>query len=266
MLFTTLSSLLLLAVSAAASPTPAPQFNHLLHSSTTGGLDFVPGITIPPVCITTPISIESGITCPGKLASGNTLVTARHIVVNGLTGASKKMSNVLSAGWFFESKENRTYEESTLSIFDFPGGHDGAQCRFQFITDGQSDGGDLVEAAVRIYNVWALQEHSGVVGEDSTYNNKPARTEVVAAFTTTFKDESYITENGKHVHSFVYGPGEKSLSSQPAATFPCPKGGKVAYEVASAMKTSGKNDGNNININGHSGLGIEIIGVKSAWP
>jgi len=262
MFFITFCSLLVLATRAAATPTP--QINHLLHSGTTGGLDFVPGITIPSACITTPISKDSGITCPAKLASGNILVTARNIVVNELTGASKKSANVLSAGWLL--KDNRPFEESTLAIFDFPGGHEKAQCMFHFITDGESDGGDLVQTAVRIYNVWTLQEHGGVVGEDSTFNNKPARKEVVAAFVTTFKDESYITENGKHVHAFVFGPGEKSASPQPAATFPCPKGGKVSYEVASAMKTSGKLAGNAININGHSGLGIEIIGAKSAWP
>jgi len=80
MFFTTFSSLLVLAASVAATPTP--QINYLLYSGTTGALDFVPGITIPPACITTPISKDSGITCPAKLASGNILVTARNIVVN----------------------------------------------------------------------------------------------------------------------------------------------------------------------------------------
>jgi len=71
-----------------------------------------------------------------------------------VTGASKKAANVLSAGWL--SKDNRPFEESTLAIFDSPGGHEKAQCMFHFITDGESDGGDLVQTAVRIYNVWTL--------------------------------------------------------------------------------------------------------------
>jgi hypothetical protein len=251
----TLSIILCLASVALSIPTPQ-------SGGKTGGLDFIPGLTIPPSC-RTPSGSES-IICPAKLSTGNALLTARNIAVNELTGASKLSANVLRVGWTFQ--DNRAIEESTLAIFDFPRGQKNKQCKFQFVTDGERDGGDLSTIPAGYFNVWQLERQTGVVGEESTFFNKPARDTVLATFTTDPNRESYTTRNGKHIHGFVFGPGEVSTGVDESPTFPCPPPGRIAFEVASAIKTSGKlTRGNFININGHAGLGIEILGLRSEF-
>ncbi|KAF8248810.1 hypothetical protein K440DRAFT_678476 [Wilcoxina mikolae CBS 423.85] len=241
-----------------------------LSIPTSYGLEFTPGLqgsrSIPPKCRAPP-SWKSN-HCPAFLRTGNTLVTARNIGLDELTGSIKTENNVLRVGWRFEDVHGRVFEESTLAIFDFPSGQERRQCKFQFITDGFLDGGDASNIPASYFNVWSLKGLEPV-GERSTWYNKPARDTVLATFTTDPKRESYKTRNGKHVHGFVFGPGEKSSGIDVRGpTFPCPSGGVRAYEVASAIKTNGRSNipgGDFININGNAGLGIEILGLRSSF-
>ena len=71
----------------------------------------------------------------------------------------------------------------------------------------------------------------------------------------------FTTSNDKYLQVFLFGPGYKTPSLK--KTFPCPKGGQVAYEVTGAIKAESEIAG--INIGGHNSLGIEIVGFESEW-
>ncbi|KAA8895680.1 hypothetical protein FN846DRAFT_968523 [Sphaerosporella brunnea] len=244
-----LSTLVLLATSALAAP--APQASSEPSWKT---IEWTPGMAIPKVCKTSPTHNA----CPARLKSGNALVTARNVVLNSLLGANHESHNNFRSGWSHDDTYKRYVEETTLSLFDFPAGYQNKQCKFQFVTDG----GDLVPAPM-LHMVWALVNGTGNLGLDTTYDSKPSRDKVVAMFAA---DEAlarkHATANEKWMHQFVFGPGEGTPKRYGNATFPCPPGGKVGYEVASikALPVGGV-----INAGGNNGLGIEIIGVKSGW-
>ncbi|KAA8895690.1 hypothetical protein FN846DRAFT_995892 [Sphaerosporella brunnea] len=71
------------------------------------------------------------------------------------------------------------------------------------------------------------------------------------------------------VAAALAGPPQKrnivcgARRGQQRRTFKCPPAGRVAFEVASAVKA--ECSGGGMNIGGQSGLGIEILGVESEW-
>lgn len=248
-----LSTLLILASSASILAAPTT-------TSNPPGLDFTPGLKIPAVCHTT----ENRNECPAKLDSKWALLTSLSITLHEIDGGTKAAFNALRAGFSFNGQAGKGHviEESTITLFDFPSGQEKRECRFQFV----SDEGDNVPGAPdspNIYNVWSLVPQSGVIGEGSTWWNKPSRDLVVATFTANQLREGVetTTSNDKYLHTFLFGPGYKTPMN--GKTFPCPAGGKLAYEVAAAIKSPVENGG--INIGGHNSLGIEIIGLKSEW-
>ncbi|KAI5820114.1 hypothetical protein BZA77DRAFT_384858 [Pyronema omphalodes] len=247
-MFSTLFSLFVLASGFANA---LPQFEQSSTLSSTFDPDaFTPGINIDPRCFANP-SIN---VCPAKLESGNALVTATHVNINENTNAPKPSKNIIRAGWSWSPNLGTLTEESTIALFDFPSGMEGKQCRFQFV----SDDGDRLDDVSNVYNIWTFKKWEPMPTTMTTYWNKPQRDQVVATFTTTLKENAAKrTTNAKYVHKFLFGPGGDSGS------FPCPMGGKVAWEVASAVKTDAS--GRIMNIGGASGLGIEIIGVPAGW-
>jgi hypothetical protein len=244
-----ISALLLLAATAFAAP--APQTSSAPEWKT---IEWTPGMTIPSDCEKNP-TFNS---CPARLSSGNALVTSRNVVLNSLSGANHESNNNFRSGWTYDPTKKQYKEETTLSIFDFPQGYEKKECKFQFVTDG----GDLVPLPM-VHMVWSLVNRTGDLTLDTTFYSKPTRDQVVALFVA---DEAlarnHSTSNEKYLHQFVFGPGEGTPKGHGNATFPCPPGGKVGYEVASIKAL---NVGGVINAGGNNGLGIEIIGVKSAW-
>jgi hypothetical protein len=122
-----------------------------------------------------------------------------------------------------------------------------------------SDSGDNAGGRPNIYNVWSFKPDSGMATDQATWFTKPERDVVVATFLLDEAEAAATTDNEKFLHKFLFGPGEGSIEP----TFPCPAGGRLAYEVASAVKNQGV--GGAMNVGGHSGLGIEIIGLESEW-
>ncbi|KAI5854976.1 hypothetical protein BZA05DRAFT_393158 [Tricharina praecox] len=242
----TLSTVLFLASTVLALPTP--------QATNAPALGFTPGLdNIPDNCIANP----SFNACPARLPSGNALVTSLNVVINDVTGSVSKPPNIIFAGFSRAASGTGLSESSTLTIFDFPAGHTDKKCRFQLV----SDAGDNTAGSPNIYNVWSFVPGSGEATESSTWSNKPARDQVVATFILNEADLAATTTNEKFLHKFVYGPGEGSTRVE--EPFPCPAGGKIAYEVAGAIKAP--SDGGPMNIGGQSGLGIEIIGLASKW-
>jgi len=233
----------------------------LFHASTAlaiataiPALGFTPGLDdIPTDCPAKP-SVN---VCPARLPSGNALVTSLNVVINDVTGFVSKPPNIISVGFKPARGGYGLSETSTLTIFDFPAGHTNKKCRFQFV----SDAGDNTTGVPNIYNIWSFVPGSGEATKTSTWWNKPARDQVVATVTLDDSDPAARTANEKLLHKFIYGPGEGSKSAN--TPFPCPAGGKIGYEVAAAVKAP--SIGGGMNIGGQSGLGIEIIGLKSKW-
>jgi len=112
-----------------------------------------------------------------------------------------------------------------------------------------------------IYNIWSFVPGSGEATENSVWWSKPVRDQVVVTVTLDDSDSAARTTNEKLWHKFIYGPGEGSKRAN--APFPCPASVKIGYEVAAAVKAP--SIGGGMNIGGQSGLGIEIIGLKSKW-
>jgi hypothetical protein len=108
----------ILSVSAAfALPTPQT-------TSADTDLGFTPGLTIPTDCRTSPtLNI-----CPARLPDGNALLTSTNIVLNDVKGTVTKYPNVLYAG-FGQTANGSLSESSTITLFDFPSGQEGKQCR-----------------------------------------------------------------------------------------------------------------------------------------
>jgi hypothetical protein len=252
----TFSTLLLAASTAFAAPTTRSTHSDISYDLQGVLLTF--DLTLPSGCATNPGQNF----CPAKLPSGNALLTSRNIALHQTRGKGDGQNNAARAGWFFRPNDG-LIEETTLALFNFPSGHTDKQCRFQFVSD---EGDDVRGAPLwpNVFNVWQLKPLTGVVGVDTTYFNKPTRDMVVATFSANQDragDSKVVkTEGGKYLHEFVYGPAQGTLSKN--TTFPCPEGGRVAYEIAGAIKADGENP---FNIGGHDGLGIEIIGLKSAY-
>jgi hypothetical protein len=119
-----------------------------------------------------------------------------------------------------------------------------------------SDSGDNASGRPNIYNVWSLD---GEATKNTTWFTKPPRDVVLATFLLDESKRANTTSNEKFLNTFLFGPGEGSSDG----TFACPSGGSLAYEVASAVRNLGVGGG--MNIGGHSGLGIEIVGLESEW-
>jgi len=242
----TLTAVLFLASAVVAVPMP--------QASNSPALGFTPGLdNIPENCVANPSFNE----CPARLPSGNGLVTSLNVVINDVTGSVPKPFNIIFAGFNRNGTGGGLSESSTLTIFDFPGGHTDKKCRLQLV----SDAGDNTAGSPNVYNVWSLVPGTGEATEKSTWFDKPARGQVLATFILDDSDLAATTVNAKSLHKFVFGPGEGSKRRN--EPFPCPAGGKIAYEVASAVKAP--SDGGPMSIGGQSGLGIEIIGLKSKW-
>jgi len=217
-------------------------------------VSFTPGLDdIPTDCTANP-SVNI---CPVGLPSGNALVTSLNVVINDVTGFVSKPSNFIFVGFKPVPGGYGLSETYTLTIFDFPAGHTNKKCHFQFV----SNTGDNTTGVPNIYNIWSFVPGSGEVTKNSTWWNKRARDQVVATVTLDNSDPAARTANEKLLYKFIYGPGEGSKSAN--TPFPCAAGGKIGYEVVAAVKAP--SIGGGMNIGRQSGLGIEIIGLKSKW-
>jgi hypothetical protein len=218
-------------------------------------LGFTPGLTIPSECRKNPIFNA----CPARLPSGNTLVTATNIVINDITGVKRKPPNILYAG-FLRTATGALSESSTITVFDFPSNQTSRKCRFQLI----SDAGDNTAGRPDVYNIFAFKEGTGEATVNSTWFDKPERDFVIATFTLEWGKIVAKTENEKFLHGFLFGPGGNSTAVTLGESFRCPEGGKVAFEVASAIRNEGFGGG--MDIGGNSGLGIgEFFAYSSGW-
>jgi hypothetical protein len=248
-----------LAIGALTAPTPLQSTDFVApDKSLWEGPRRITGLTIPEFCRKNPGALH----CPGKLNSGNALLTAKNIMVTENKN-SATLPNQLQVGWD-SNYAGKTTEESTIALFDFPAGMEGKQCRFQFISDPAIDVVKFMPAGA--FNVWKLGQPKVAWDQKITWDNKPQREVVLATFLT---DKELVNDsmNGKWQHKFYYGPGYRTQRYSRVNTFDCPKAGKIAYEVASGIKMTGEEiEGSKIIVRGErAGLGIEIIGLKSQW-
>ncbi|KAI5791578.1 hypothetical protein FPQ18DRAFT_390279 [Pyronema domesticum] len=204
-------------------------------------LDFAPGLIIPSLCLKnfTPTL------CPARLPSGNALLTSANtfLIPRGMV---TKPNNLFLCG---ASKEG--IETSTTVLFSFPSGYSGRKCRFQLITSDDGPGSPTVGV-----DVFSLQPPTGGQGlkifltSDPKEIQKPERQAVVARFIVGGNDDAVLVKKGKIINM--------NTGSSRVLEFKCPEGGDLAFEVVAVGKGI-------VKVEGNTGLGIEVLGVKSGW-
>ncbi|KAI5812792.1 hypothetical protein BZA77DRAFT_323346 [Pyronema omphalodes] len=257
-----LLSYLSMAFSAIATATPLQSTDFIKSSKTPSqssqsNQPSTSSLTIPDFCRKAPGDLN----CPAKLPSGNVLLTARYIMVTERPNSGTVPSE-FQVGWH-SNFAGSTTEEVTIALFDIPSSISGRRCRFQFISDPENDEVSRIPAAA--FNIWKLGPSKVSWDQKVTWGNKPARQHVLAMFVTDKELVNYSL-NGKWLHKFYYGPGYRTRRVSVEDTFECPKPGMVAYEVASAIRMTGEESTSKIMVRGaRSGLGIEVVGLKSGW-
>ncbi|CUS08853.1 unnamed protein product [Tuber aestivum] len=202
-------------------------------------LEFTPGLSSPQSCVKAP----NGDICPPKLMNGNLIVTPLnlHLTEEFPDKPPSLPFNTFRVG--FGMAPNIS-EETTLSVFDFPGGMESNNCSFHIVTN---DGDNLAHEV--LYSVWRLKDNGKDVSMQTTWNTKPVREE------TTFQ--------------FIYGSGfggEKWVKpSGNLNSFKCPPGGKVVFETSQTAKIAEDpwRPDATINAGGNGGLCIEIANTAT---
>ncbi|KAG0636373.1 hypothetical protein HOY80DRAFT_365308 [Tuber brumale] len=251
--FATLSALLALTSTTSASAAGI-SFGTLFARGSPGPLGFTPGLKVPTDCFDTP----EGPKCPAQLASGNLLVTGKHVTLSEEkpNEGTNLSSNTLLVDLI--NKSDKFFEVSTLSLFDFPAGFETKKCTFHFIHEGGN------KTASNLYSVWELENNGTSATEQTTWATRPKRVKVVGLFDTKEAEQiAYPTRRFGAPFLSAFGVRPKPSDFIPQVhAFQCPKGGRVVFEVANSIKKRGTKA---LEVPGHLGLGIEILDTPTPW-
>ncbi|KAG0130282.1 hypothetical protein HOY82DRAFT_540202 [Tuber indicum] len=251
--FATLSALFALSSTTSAGAA-GTSFGTLFARALTGPLDFTPGIKVPTDCFDTP----EGPKCPAQLASGNLLVTGKHVILN--EEKPNEETNLGSNTLLVDlvNKDDKFFEVSTLSLFDFPAGFENGKCTFHFIHEGGN------KTASDLYSVWELEGNGTSATEKTTWATRPKRTKVVGLLDTKEAEQiAYPTRRFGAPFLSAFGVRSKPSKFIPSThAFQCPKGGRLVFEVANSVNKRGTKA---LQVPGHLGLGIEIFDTPTPW-